>query len=442
MTTRSPLETDLSLFEQITRTVHAPLFTQSHPSLIKVSHEIENGVLHGTSGARVFAGFQKLSFLLPILSRYEQMALVAESVWVFGYPDVELPSIPGFHVVELPEGHTLVGEWFLVVESANYFSALVAKDISGFEVPQHKRLFRGVWTFNAAMVEDFQQQLSRLVAVKPLVFLPQERDYNLQTMRFSMIANQLIQALQQRNDDLIRTQTMHTQLFNMIVHDLRNPLAGMIGFIDLIERELNREDQNTERLLEFVQETRRSHAEMHILIDNILDIHKFESGQFPVKMSMFAIEPLLQSLCERYSALANVRRIALEVELDQPGLMIYADQHVLQRVLANLLSNALRHTVEGGVTLHAEQQHDAIVVKVSDSGEGIAGGDLPHVFSPYYQGAASRARGAVGLGLTFCKRAIEAQQGDIWAESRHQKGSTFFVKLPAYPPTTAPQLGC
>ena len=274
------LETNLSLFKQVTRTVHAPLFTQSRPSLIKVSHEIENGVLCGTSGARIFAGFQKLSFLLPILPRYRQLAEVAESVWVFGYPDVPIPPIPGLHAVPLPEDHALMGEWFLVVESPNYFSALIARDMSGFDVPSAERLFRGVWTFNAPIVEMFQQRLSELVAIEPLILSPQERDYNLQNTRFSMIANQLIQTLQQRNDDLTRTQTLHTQLFNMIVHDLRNPLAGLMGFIDLMERELNREEQDTDRLLEFVQETRRSHADMSILIDNILIFINSSQGSF------------------------------------------------------------------------------------------------------------------------------------------------------------------
>lgn len=420
---------DLSLFAQATRIAHAPLFTQSRPNLIKLSQQIENGVIHGSYGARVFVGFQKLSNLLPHLGRYQQMATVAESIWVFGLPDIELPDVPALNIITLPANHELSHEWFVVVESADYFSALVARDLSGFDVPLAQRQYQGIWTFNAGIVSQFQTYLSQLVNAPPFVLPVDARNYDLQTTNFSLIANQLIETLQQRNDDLERTQTLHRQLFNMIVHDLRNPLTGLMGFIDLIERGIY-DQRSPDVLLDFVQETRRSHAELSILIDNILDINKIEGGQFPIEATDFPLRPVLEDLRHQYMALAKLRRLSLDVEIDGPNLTAYADETVLRRVVSNLLSNAIRHTRQGGVQIRAISENSHIVVAVSDTGEGIAAHDVGYVFDPYYQGNNSRIRGAAGLGLTFCKRAVEAQGGEIWVESTLGEGSVFYVTIP------------
>ncbi len=421
--------TNTSLFEIITNQSNQTLFTRHRDSLIKISREIEDGVIDNQVQARIFAGFQKLSFFTPHHRRYAKMAEYAEVIWIFGIPDVDIPTIPGVHIVPLQPTDVLASEWFLIAEASDYFSALVAKDLTGFEVPDDERLFRGIWTFDADTVQRLQQKLSEIVGLEPLYFTFDARDYVAQTAQFSVIVNDLVNSLEQRNERLVLTQKLRDQLVSMIVHDLRNPLAGMMGFVDLIERGIQR-DQDPNILLELVAEVRRSHDDLSMLIDNILDLNRIEAGEFPIDLSKVALGPLLEEIYLQFRGVAQLRHLNFDVVLRDHDVFVQADEQALKRTLGNLLSNAMRYTRQGSVILKADPNHQTVEISVTDTGQGIAPDALERVFDPYFQAGSHRTRGTAGLGLAFCKHAVEAQHGEIWVESKIGEGSSFHIKLP------------
>lgn len=423
------VDSEFSLFELVEKLNMRNLFTNNRRSLVKISREIEDGVLENQVQARIFSGFQKLSFFLPHVARYTRLASIAESVWVFGVPDVSAPPIPNVQYVHLNLEDTLLYEWFLVVEGQNYFSALVAKDRSGFAIPSEKRMFDGIWTFDARLVNQLQTQLSHAIVIEPLLFEASNYDYDNQVAR---ITNDLIADLEKRNQELEHQQKLRQDLSHMIVHDLRNPLSAVNGYLDLLERAI-RFNKPADDLKEFVLRAQQSTSELGQLIDNILDINRFGAGEFPLELQPIMLLDLFEELMGQYAIISQQRRITLNMNLEDPALVIVADRQALKRIFTNLMSNAFRHTVKGSVTLEAMPCEDAQHVRlgVIDTGEGIPPDEIESVFEQYYQGRRrDHKRGSSGLGLAFCKLAVEAQKGKIWVESELDKGSAFYFCLP------------
>lgn len=418
---------DFSLFSQIELWNARNIFTNTRRSLIKISREIEDGVLTRRIAARIFAGFQKMSFFLPHVERYTRLAENAESIWVFGIVDVDVPPIRNVSIVPLEPTDRLAMEWFLVAEAPEYYSALIAQDLSGFEVENEKRLFKGVWTFDADLVNRLQQSLSQAIGIPPLACDLAAYDYDAQIGR---IANDLIGDLEKRNQELEQSQSLRNDLVSMIVHDLRNPLAVINGYLELIER-VTKQGYKVEEILALVGKAQEGTQELGRLVDDILDLNRMNANEFPLERERFSVLELFEELIREYIVIAQQRRLAINMELDDPTLMIYGDRSVTKRILINLLGNAFRHTPKGGVTLEAVPCGDGVRLGVLDTGEGIPAGALPHIFDLYYQvRGKQRRRGASGLGLAFCKKAVEAQGGELWVESEIGRGSRFYFRLP------------
>lgn len=223
---------------------------------------------------------------------------------------------------------------------------------------------------------------------------------------------------------------LREDLTDMLVHDLRSPLTVVIGSLALMKRKdnaafdqlLSMAQQNSERILSMVNE--------------LLDISKLESGQLPLHRGPVNIPALLQEVTERFAPLAVEAQITLEVEV-APGLPpLNADGEILRRVLSNLLDNAIKFTPDGGqvqlwARCEAQTKAGATLIGVSDSGPGIPAEAQSRIFEKFQQVAAiqGRRRGT-GLGLAFCKLAVEAHGGRIWIESRPEQGATFIIALP------------
>lgn len=427
----SVVGSEASLYELVDRAGTKQLFTNYRASLIRISHEIENGILNGAVGTRIFAGFQKLSFFLPHQQRYRQMTALAESIWIFGVPDVAPPEIPGIHYILLNEQDQLTQEWFLVAEGQNYFSALVAKDLTGFKVPNPQRLFTGIWTFDEIVVAQFQQWLSSLVGIPPLEYQPAQRNYENQIFYVSRIASDLIHSLEQRNEELQTLQDLRDQLLRMVVNDLRDPLDGTMNYLDQIESAIQQAG-DAQAILELLERARIGNNQLNTLIDIILDLNRMAAGEFSVKKGLVTLAPLFEELQAEFLGIALFYENTLEIALASPDLTVAADRNILIRVLSTLLSNAIRYTQEGNVQFVAkrDKKKGHTLISIVDNGEGIPPNELASVFDVYFQGESQRIKGGAGLGLAFCKYAIEAMGGTISVESKIGKGSIFNISLP------------
>lgn len=246
----------------------------------------------------------------------------------------------------------------------------------------------------------------------------------------------------------------------MLSHDLKNPITAVIGSIDIM-REGRLGPVNTEQV-EYLQSAIDSCNEVVGMIDNLLDVQRFETGRMPVVLRPYSPAAIASAAVERFSKAAEHDGLELALDADGDTTEIAVDRSLMVRVFANLLVNAIKFTPEGGsikVSCRCIRNSVAhriripvyvvppsgfasrncfVRISVKDTGNGIPHEDLGHIFERYTQShnAVGRERGGAGLGLAFCKLAVESFNGIIWAESEAGGGSEFVILLPCYPGTS------
>lgn len=240
------------------------------------------------------------------------------------------------------------------------------------------------------------------------------------------------QELEQTNAELKRSEALRNDLTQMIVHDLRSPLSAAFANLSLLEKALDRPDLAGQRT-RFLANVRRSSQAMATLIDTLLDINRMEAGELPLNRQPVAIAELLQAGAEQAAGVAEQqgKHIRVETPPDLPQALV--DRDLIGRVIHNLVQNALKHTAPGGhITLAARAENGQLVVSVQDDGEGIPPEYHAHIFEKFAQ-VNKAARNGSGLGLAFCRLAVEAHGGRISVESQPHHGSTFTFTLPLQP---------
>ena len=247
----------------------------------------------------------------------------------------------------------------------------------------------------------------------------------------AFMSGALAQRLKQRNQQLLTLERVRTELVEMRVHDLRSPLTVLLGALDLIDmvlgERLNRDHQD------LLKSARHSGHSILTMIGDILDIARLEAGHPILNPGPVQLQTMLTDSADQFRALAELGSLSLRVEPGGDLLPVQADAKLIQRVLANLIANAIKHTPSGGsITLAARQGRPGyLTVSVHDTGEGIPLDQQRRIFEKFGQVDKEGAeRRGTGLGLTFCKLAVEAYQGEIWVESAPGQGRTFTFTLP------------
>jgi PAS domain S-box-containing protein len=218
----------------------------------------------------------------------------------------------------------------------------------------------------------------------------------------------------------------------MIVHDLRAPLANIIGVSGMLEDglfgEMNEEQKKwTGRIKNNVEKLVK-------LVNDFLDLSKLEAGRLELSRQTTDLKDLLQNAVENYDPAAKAKNISLTYRSDPRIPKIFIDPRRLDQVLNNLLSNALKFTGNGGTIQVRASPEDGsgIRVEVQDSGVGIASKEVGSLFQKYRQATGGKvsAHKGTGLGLVICKMIVEAHGGKIWVESEEGKGAAFMFTLP------------
>ena len=210
-------------------------------------------------------------------------------------------------------------------------------------------------------------------------------------------------------------------------HELRTPVTGMLMAFSLLQERVQFPAESREAdLLSTVDE------EMHRLlrlINDLLNFSRYQNGLQTLELSNCALEPLLLQTQQRFSAQAAELQISLACEVHGELPDVQIDPLQIERVLDNLIGNALRHSHPGGqIHLQARQQDDRVVLSVEDNGEGIAYRQQTRIFEPFVQ--VSRKKGGAGLGLALCKEIVQLHGGQIGVHSRAGQGAQFYVALP------------
>ena len=229
--------------------------------------------------------------------------------------------------------------------------------------------------------------------------------------------------LEQLRDDLV----------DMIVHDLRTPLTSLLTGLQTLECMSLDPDQT-----EVLDIAMTGGKTLLALINDLLDVSKMENGSIALERQETAPDALAQQALGQVEMLARQKGVTLRMESEPHLPPLYADADKLQRTLVNLLGNALKFTPSGGdvrLLVRPDKAESSILFSVHDTGEGIPETAFARIFEKFGQ-VESRQAGrkmSTGLGLTFCKMAVEAHGGRIWVESKPGKGSTFSFCIPLGP---------
>ncbi|MEG0860311.1 MAG: KinB sensor domain-containing domain [Pseudomonas sp.] len=210
-------------------------------------------------------------------------------------------------------------------------------------------------------------------------------------------------------------------------HELRTPVTGMHMAFGLLRERLTFPPQAREAdLLDTIGEEMQRLTQ---LINDLLNFSRYQSGQQKLELTPCAVDALLNRACERFAGPAGDKQIALEVEVASPLPHIQADAAQLDRVMDNLLDNAVRHTpVAGSIRLHARRHAERVIISIEDTGEGIAYSQQGRIFEPFVQ--VGRKKGGAGLGLALCKEIVQLHGGRMGVYSRPGQGTQFYMALP------------
>lgn len=246
-----------------------------------------------------------------------------------------------------------------------------------------------------------------------------------------LYAEQLAAAAKLREIDRLKSEFLAS-----MSHELRTPLNSIIGFSDILLEGI--EGPLTPRMAEDITLIRDSGHHLRELISDILDMSKIEAGMMDLRYEEIDPQKLGQEIIATSSTLVKKKSLSLNLDLGDNLEPIQADRTRVRQVLLNVMSNAIKFTEEGSVTLKMEMADEMLRVAVQDTGIGIEPEHIPIVFEQFRQidGSLTRAVGGTGLGLPISKNLVELHGGEMGVESVPGEGSTFWFTLPKVPPPT------
>ncbi|MEM9822209.1 MAG: HAMP domain-containing sensor histidine kinase [Bacteroidota bacterium] len=257
---------------------------------------------------------------------------------------------------------------------------------------------------------------------------PEKGNLNVLSLTFNEMADQI-------NSNIEKIQSvekLRRELIANVSHDLRTPLAIMQGYIETMimkENDLNHDERR--RYLNIVL---NSSEKLSKLIGQLFEYSKLEAREITPKKEPFLIAELAQDVVVKYEVLAKEKNIELALDAPQKVPLVFADVALVERVIQNLVDNALKFTPKGGkVSIQLSPKEDEVVVSISDTGPGIPQKDQEFIFERFHQANKIKEKSSgAGLGLAIAKKILDIHNSTIKVISRPNEGASFVFDLPAY----------
>ncbi|MCG8314673.1 MAG: HAMP domain-containing histidine kinase, partial [Pseudomonadales bacterium] len=247
---------------------------------------------------------------------------------------------------------------------------------------------------------------------------------------FTLMKQRIISQFQ----NLQESSRLRRELISNVSHDLRTPLASLQGYIEALlikEKTLSNDDKK-----QYLMTAHRNSQRLTLLVNELFELSKLEAGQVKPELETFSLLELVYDVVQDYELAAESQEVSLKVTADDNAYFVVADIGLIQRVLQNLIDNAMRFTPEKGeVNIRLEQTEGSALITVADTGFGIEEKDLPHIFDAYYSThnnpdlEAAQQKKGTGLGLAIVKRILELHNSDIKVQTAPNAGTAFKFQL-------------
>lgn len=278
----------------------------------------------------------------------------------------------------------------------------------------------------AFAMNEFQQKELKASALAT----PQGDEVYFLTLAFKAMQERIrVQLEELRENDRLRRE-----LISNVSHDLRTPMASMQGYLEILQRTNLNETERTQYLAVSLKHCYR----LGHLVKELFELSKLDAGRIAPQLEHFSLAELLQDVVQKFSLIAQQKDIRVIHAAPNHLCMVHADISLIERVLENLIDNALRYTPKGGsIQLSLTPQDEQVLVSIKDNGIGLAEADLPHIFERFYRGQKplEYQQDSTGLGLAIVKRILDLHNSLITVESRINQGTCFQFPLAVRPLT-------
>lgn len=248
--------------------------------------------------------------------------------------------------------------------------------------------------------------------------------------QLSRAFNRMADTIVGNMDQLKKTDDLRRELIANVSHDLRSPLASIQGYLETIK--IKRRDLSPEELEKYIDISLGNARDLNRMVAELFELSKLDARQIEPHMESFSVSELVQDVVMKFKPTADQKQIVINAQLGEPLPQVRGDIGMIERVLSNLMENAIKYSPErSDIEIIPVRANGSIRVAISDHGSGIAEEDLPRIFSRYFRGTrtGAKSRPGTGLGLAISKKIMELHDSDIVVESKPNSGSTFSFDL-------------
>lgn len=274
--------------------------------------------------------------------------------------------------------------------------------------------------------QDLEVQISQL---KQSV-LSLQQVINNNNSKLSLEAEQNISEIKKRETKLQELNTTKDKLFSIIAHDLRSPFNSILGITDIALESIRK--KNYSSIEEYCLLVKQSTQQSYNLLDNLLQWSQIQIGRMPFYPTLTNINGTLKKAISLFNVSLNEKKITLNFKIDS-NLRLIADGFMLETILRNLISNAIKYSEsKGKIIISAHQEKECTQISVQDFGIGITPKKMNQLFKieGNYTTLGTKKEKGTGLGLILCKEFVEKHKGEIWGESSPEEGTKFIFTIP------------